>query len=557
MDLFIRLFKEVLYLSVMASILVILLMALKKVFHKALSPKWHYYLWIVLILRLTLPFQPPSTLSIYSIFYAAAETANLPISAAVEPFQNPPPDALDNGANNTAYSGGPAPNETSDSLIVDKEAARHTTAPNDWIKAAAFVWLAGMFLLSLYTAYTNIAFASEVRRRYAPLDNERITRLLDSCKAALHIQRTIPLLTANKARTPALYGLRRPKILVSEACMAQLNDGEISHVFLHELSHLKRKDIAVNWLMTVLQIIYFFNPLIWYAFCKIREDCEISCDAEALTYLKSDEHQQYGGTIIKLMRLFSESSFIPVTAGISKNKSSIKRRILMIKGYKKSKWTGTLLAVIILVIVSLAGLSGCSTTANNAPANTASPSPSAEISTPDASARPSDTAAEIASLIIKVSPTPMEKPTARPSENPPVTANPTPAAAAENTYDGQWKVNKVLAYGAVGTYSKEDAEKQVGKSLSFSADAASILNDQSSDKAVVIKNPNYQEAVISKDNFLTDFRLSLDKLGIDADSVTRVEVSGSGVGGCTLLIKDSSTMILVAGGTYFELVRAK
>jgi len=50
--------------------------------------------------------------------------------------------------------------------------------------------------------------------------------------------------------------------------------------------------------------------------------------------------------------------------------------------------------------------------------------------------------------------------------------------------------------------------------------------------------------------------MSFDKLGITADSVTEVDVSVKDAGGCTLLLKDGSTLILTAGGTYFELVRA-
>lgn len=128
------------------------------------------------------------------------------------------------------------------------------------------------------------------------------------------------------------------------------------------------------------------------------------------------------------------------------------------------------------------------------------------------------------------------------------------AADNQKGYYGEWVVQKVLACG-IGTYSSDEAEKLVGESLTFSADEASIFTDQPSDAAVIIDSPEYQETTESKDGFQSDYRMSFDTLGISTDSISLVQVTGSdGVSG-TLLIKDSNTMILIAGGTYFELVK--
>ena len=134
------------------------------------------------------------------------------------------------------------------------------------------------------------------------------------------------------------------------------------------------------------------------------------------------------------------------------------------------------------------------------------------------------------------------------------TAQGAAAADSSKSYYGTWTVRKVLAYG-VGTYSSDDAERLMGKSLSFSADEADLFTDQPSDTPTVIHGPEYQEATISGDDFKTNYKMSFDTLGIQADSVTEVQITGAdGVSG-VLLVKSSDTMILVAGGTYFELVR--
>ncbi|NCB52946.1 MAG: hypothetical protein EOM54_13895 [Clostridia bacterium] len=122
------------------------------------------------------------------------------------------------------------------------------------------------------------------------------------------------------------------------------------------------------------------------------------------------------------------------------------------------------------------------------------------------------------------------------------------------SYYGEWVVQKVLAYG-IGTYSKDDAEKLIGKRLNFSADEAGIFTDQPSDTATVINTPEYREKTQSSSDFLAEYKMNFDTLGISADSVTEVQVTGPDEVGSVFLMKDGSTMILIAGGTYFELVK--
>jgi bla regulator protein blaR1 len=557
-DFLVWLFTELIYRAGTASVLILLLLVSKRIFHNALSPRWHYYIWLLLMIRLIVPFAPESSFSIYSVFYSAAEKINLPVTETLSRFPSPLSDTLiqDERTDNTQPVKYPDQidigvttpgNENSATDIIDSPA--NSMRSLSLIRIAALLWLSGIIILSVYILCINIAFARNVRRYYTPLSDLRIEGILKNCKSMLGIRRRISILTTKKVRTPSLYGLITPCILVSASYMSQLSDDDIKYIFLHELSHYKRKDIAFNWLLTCLQIIYFFNPLIWYAFYKIHNDCEVACDAEVLKHLNQDEHQQYGNTLIKLIRLYSESNFIPATAGISKNKSNYKRRILMIHKFKKSKWTGTLLALFIIFAVAVVGLTGCATTPK-----TDTPSENTLTNTPQ---------------------NPL---TSTPQENPSSSITPTePAPTAsvpesddtdnssgqeptdtsdQKSYYGQWLLKEVLAYGAVGTYSSEDAEKMLGKSLSFSAKEANIINDQPSDSTKTIENPNYQESTVSAEDFLMNQRMTFDKLGITSDSVTEIAITGAdNTAGCTLLIKDDNTIILIAGGTYFELIK--
>jgi len=92
------------------------------------------------------------------------------------------------------------------------------------------------------------------------------------------------------------------------------------------------------------QIVHWFNPLIWYSFAKMREDCELACDAATLSFLKPEEYQSYGLSIISLVTPV-QVPWLPGTTGFfgKKNNQQIKRRIKMIKFFRKPtlKWTYT------------------------------------------------------------------------------------------------------------------------------------------------------------------------------------------------------------------------
>ncbi|MDF2941287.1 MAG: peptidase BlaR1 [Herbinix sp.] len=580
-------FKEILYLGAISSILILLILLIKKLFNKVLSPKWHYYIWGLLLLRLLVPYYPEASMSVFNLFYIVAEQVNIPVDEIDAPFQG------NSGKDSTINLN--SPNETANETITNNSSpiipstTTNTTVKvkdstsNSFMMTMAFLWTLVVLLLSIYTIIVNTVFAINVRRRYTRLKDARIVNILEDCKSIMKVNQPITLLTSNKRRTPSLYVSFHTKILVSKATLEQLSDREIKYIFLHELSHYKRKDIAINWILALLQIIYFFNPLIWYAFYKIHEDCEISCDAAALQYVKEEEYQNYGSTVIKLIKLISESNFIPATAGIWKNKSSYKRRIIMISKFKKSKWTSTLLSIILIVSVALIGLTGCSLSGkedaysdNTDVSSTTTDTDITEIPTVTNYPTPVITEAPVKEEADNqgdpnITDTEQSDPTA-PAQEGSATTEPArddtagaepvrddtvaaEAAQRDEVFYGDWVINSVLAYGSAGTYSKEDAESLVGKSLSFSADKATCFGDEPSYLRKVATNPEYLATEITSSDFVTNYRMTFDKLGLEGDTVTEITAVDSERNGCTFFVKDKDTLIVYGGGTYFELVR--
>ncbi|MBM7682823.1 hypothetical protein JOD43_003002 [Pullulanibacillus pueri] len=119
---------------------------------------------------------------------------------------------------------------------------------------------------------------------------------------------------------------------------------------------------------------------------------------------------------------------------------------------------------------------------------------------------------------------------------------------------GEWQIKKVIAYGAAGSYSSEDIDTLTGQHLTFSKDYATCFADKIEDMDKTITHPVYKKRVIAKDAFPANYRVTLDQLGINRDSVTELDATESN-GNCTVtfITPDSHKLILFGGGTFFEL----
>ena len=168
---------------------------------------------------------------------------------------------------------------------------------------------------------------------------------------AINTKTEVGLLYSEKISSPSLCGLFKPKILIPVSVAANVSDEEFSYIIMHELTHLKNKDIFINWVITLLSIIYWFNPILLYAFHKMRLDREIYCDSKSISYLDEGQSVQYGNAIIRVLELTGNSNRLMGTTSMVMNSSEIKRRIIMISKYKKSTVKGILLGTIIVVII--------------------------------------------------------------------------------------------------------------------------------------------------------------------------------------------------------------
>ncbi len=331
-----------------AAVLILLVLAVQWAFGRRLSPRWRYGLWLLVVARLALPWTIPSSVSVFnwlSFPNAPAAVAGLKANSEAPGSPAPPPPA--------AVSAG-----RSVDMPMTAPAA---TAPGFSLSLShvLLVWAAGALALAVCLVITHFRLWHKVTPR-RPLIDARVMNLLEDCKQAMGLRVPVTLVETPAVGSPSLFGFVRPRLLLPVGLTRDFSPEELRYVFLHELSHIKRQDILTGWLMTALQILHWFNPLVWLAFHRMRVDRELACDALALSYTKEEENQPYGRTIIKLLEGFGCSTWAPSMAGTVENKNQMKERISMIAKFRKTSH-GPALAGVLFIGLGLVTLTDAQT----------------------------------------------------------------------------------------------------------------------------------------------------------------------------------------------------
>ena len=320
----INLFDWVWSVSIMASVLVVLIVVMQQILQHRLKPRWLYLMWLLVIARLILPWGPESEFSIYN-WVGNTKSVNSVVEVNLEG-------------------------------IISKANVAETTFPSLY-RYFFIIWLVGVCSLGIYTIWINRKFSNKVRNETIPITDVRVLEIFDQCKRMMSINRTITLVESCNLGTPTLIGFVKPQLIMPQTVLNLLNDDQLQHVLLHELAHSKRNDIGVNWCMHVLLIIHWFNPILWFAYRRMREDQEIASDALALSYLDPDKNQEYGYTLIKLLEGFSQPLRVAGNVNLIGSKKQLQRRITMIKQFKSNSYRLSLLGMVTLVFIS-----GCALT---------------------------------------------------------------------------------------------------------------------------------------------------------------------------------------------------
>jgi len=359
-----ELFGFVLTASRDAAVLALLVWIVLLLSRQRLPPAWRHAMWMLVAIRLLLPVLPGSVFSWQQWLsspqgsVAALQEVTLTDQWAMPEFASSSelPVSEDNA-------------RTSDST-------RREEKGTSLMQIVSLLWGTGVLIFLGFVALASHRFRRKVSRLKVP-DRDRqeaLERLLASLCRDIGTRRVPRVLVTDAVGAPALTGIWQPAILLPSTTMPGLSGEQMRFVLLHELGHLRRGDVAVNWLLCFLQAFHWFNPVLWWAFHRTRIEAERSTDEWVLKRKPNHRPADYGETLLRLLEMKSPGRVsLPGVVGVLESGRDLRSRIEAICRYrgKRSRWilAG---AVLLVTAVAVVGLT-------RAPDKTASVNPTSKL----------------------------------------------------------------------------------------------------------------------------------------------------------------------------------
>ncbi|MCE5249067.1 M56 family metallopeptidase [bacterium] len=206
-----------------------------------------------------------------------------------------------------------------------------------FISAAYCIGLLGYMVL----AFISFFRTRQLLRHCVPVINSDILALFGKLTRELNIRQPVELLSIDteKVKMPSYTGIFRPRIVLSGAIVDEWSVEDCEPILLHELYHIKRRDMALNWLQIAVQAVYFFNPFVWYANNRLRAVREELCDDGVVRHLGSG----FTRYALSLLRIVEETSldnrpgFVLIQLIGHENRIKERIRRIMKNDYKKNE----------------------------------------------------------------------------------------------------------------------------------------------------------------------------------------------------------------------------
>jgi beta-lactamase regulating signal transducer with metallopeptidase domain len=187
------------------------------------------------------------------------------------------------------------------------------------------IWLF-FILFSCLCSVRDISSIIQIRRKKIASVEDFWEQRVRELSLKIQISKPVQFLQSGIAQVPMVVGHFKPVILFPIGLISAISAEEIEAILIHELAHIKRNDYLVNIFQRVLEVIFFFNPCIWWVSSLIKIERENCCDDFAISLTNNKR------TYIQALVSFQEFHLQkPVLAmGFINPKNRLLKRVLRI-----------------------------------------------------------------------------------------------------------------------------------------------------------------------------------------------------------------------------------
>lgn len=290
-------------MSVSAAIMIVIALLLRRQKSKRISKTSILNVWNLILLRALLPFQIPlGELPFLKSALARVETVKLPAVASDVPI-----------------------------IELEGTGMIQEAVTKTWgiWELLTLVWVVGMvymLICFLRRYYLQAKVLNDYD--YLPVSDQFMNKMVEDSK----IRRKITIHYNQFIETPVTMGILRPKILIPIG-FEKISKKDIRNIFLHELVHIRRFDVAMRIALELARCIHWFNPLIREMQKYFLIDQEMSCDEQVLKQISNKQKKSYAESLLRMGIINSEDTF--QFPAFQEGKNILKTRIYAVVNYQK------------------------------------------------------------------------------------------------------------------------------------------------------------------------------------------------------------------------------
>jgi beta-lactamase regulating signal transducer with metallopeptidase domain len=191
-----------------------------------------------------------------------------------------------------------------------------------------------------FLAWLGVRWKQVGRLVREAIDTDQFTVLVDEARSLAGLRHPVPLKLVEGRMSPAVCGLFHPVILLPRALAEKLSPAQLRAVLLHEMVHLRRGDVWVNCAQALLQIAYWWHPLLWGANARIRRVREEAVDDAVMLALR-EEAEGYAATLLEVAKLALRRPLVSLgLVGIMESRSALRQRIERLMDFRAPRKAG-------------------------------------------------------------------------------------------------------------------------------------------------------------------------------------------------------------------------
>lgn len=344
-------FENTIEVTLSVSSVIILLLIFSKVLDKNYTAKWRYWVWLVLAIRLILPFNitisdPPLNLSAPEMTKLMGTLSNGHNVQTVQTGE----------VRKTQEEAAPVTgqvNENNSVLLKVENVYSQTSGTNNLDLAGILtnLWIAGITIFLMYQLMIYFLYRKKVKPWCMVVREQELLNTYGNICEELNIVKTIPIMTCKIVKSPMVIGLWNPVLLLPDMAFP------LSHmrmILRHELIHVKRRDILYKILILLARAVHWFNPLVHLMAIEANKDIELSCDAAVVENQNVDYRKNYSEAILSVIHKGNTTKAVFSTY-FGGGKKMLKKRFASLFDLRRKR-KGIISLMMVVLILGIIGL---------------------------------------------------------------------------------------------------------------------------------------------------------------------------------------------------------